>query len=105
MRIEVLRYHFTSGPLLRRPRSCILKSVITTQERRRIQTLDISPIHRVPNRKKRKLSDIEEETASDIQFSDTQARCEECRLDGKSTETFLLYDGNIQLSIGVTFSP
>ena len=27
MRIEVLRYHFTSGPLSRRPRSCILKSV------------------------------------------------------------------------------
>ena len=61
----------------------LASSPITTQERRRIQTLDISPIHRVPNRKKRKLSDIEEETASDVQFSDTQARCEECRLDGK----------------------
>ena len=57
--------------------------VATAQTSRKRKTLEISPIHRIPSKRRDKASDSEEEATSDGQFAEMQKRCEECRFEGK----------------------
>ena len=57
--------------------------IATAHDGRKRKTLDISPIHRIPRKKKVNLSNVEEETERDVQFGARQKRCEECRVDGE----------------------
>lgn len=63
--------------------------VATAETSRKRKTLEISPIHRIPSKRRDKASDSEEEATSDGQFAEMQKRCEESRMEGKQNSLLL----------------